>query len=247
MRVLKLLRQWPLSKVELIEDHGEKILKTVHKDFIKEAYKQKFLGEYCRKVKIPKVIEINKRNNSFIMEYLPTKGEISKEKALELIQDFHKETRDIRSNYFPKYDSERFYHDFDVVRKYLPEYLQRQSKEQVLEFFREVFNSEFSIVHGDFGTDQVLERDGEYYLIDFNKSFYGPSILDIAHLFLRDNEMLVPNSSLIVKSKIICCIMTMRWFELCKEKYIQDDYKREIKEYKEIIERELKRYALSGN
>ena len=99
MKIIKLLHQWPLSKVELIEDNGKKILKTVHRDFIGEAYKQRFLEKHCNRTNIPRVLSIDKKRSSFVMEYLPQSRKISKEKSLKLIQEFHNETRNIKSNY----------------------------------------------------------------------------------------------------------------------------------------------------
>lgn len=239
MKILKVLYQWPLSKVELIEDNGKKILKTIHKDFINEAYRQEFLEKYCKKVKIPQVLFIDQEKSCFIMEYLPTKKEISKETALKLIQEFHEETKNTKSEYFEKYDFERFYQDFKTAKKHLTQYFQKQTKEQTLNFFKEVFDTSYSVAHGDFSINHILEKEGKYYLIDFGKSFFGPSVLDIAHLFLRDTKINGFDKELISKARIVCCIIILRWFELCKEKYIKYDYKKEIEEYHRIIEKKL--------
>ncbi|HJX49993.1 MAG TPA: hypothetical protein VJ438_00860 [Candidatus Nanoarchaeia archaeon] len=238
MKIIKTLHEWPLSNVELVEIDGKRfVLKTIHSDFANEVKKQKLLSKKCRTIKIPKIYWVKKSKGkvSFLMDYIGSKKKVNSKTALKIIKKFHKETKKVKSNLFKTYNFEAFYGDFLEVKKYLGDF-GKQTKAQLKVDFSEIFNSDYSIVHGDWGKDQILGKNGEY-IVDFGKSFYGPSILDYANFFLNDNKQ---NDKKLIKAKIVVAIITLRWLELCRIKYIKYNYKKEIHHYVCIINNSLK-------
>tara|TARA_B100001971_G_C18123964_1_gene500988 strand:+ start:101 stop:820 length:720 start_codon:yes stop_codon:yes gene_type:complete len=226
MKIIKTLHQWPLSKVELVEIENKKyILKTIHKDFIDEVHRQKLLRKKCRKIRIPKIYWIKKNKEvSFLMDFISHKNQkISKNILDEMIAEFHEDTRKIKSKYFKVYDMESFYKDFKQIKKYLKSELKNKNKNQIADFFKVVFESPYSIVHGDWGDDQILGEKGKHYIVDFGKSFFGPSILDYKEPKSKSKE-------LNLKAKLVFLIINLAWLDLCKRKYINYDYKKEISE-----------------
>lgn len=225
MKKLKVLHKWPLSKVELVEIHGKKfILKTIHKDFIDEIYRQKILRNTCQKIKIPKIYWTKKTGKevSFLMDYIPHKpNKLNKKVLIDMILRFHEETKTLRSKYFKTYNFEAFYEDFLKIKNYLKSPLKNKNKEDIKEFFSPVFDSHYSIVHGDWGHDQILGKKGEYYMVDFGSAYYGPSILDFESLREKGNI-------LHLKAKLAFIIRNLAWLDLCKRKYIDYSYKKEI-------------------
>jgi len=236
MKKLKILQQWPLSKVELVEIKGKKfILKTIHEDFINEIYRQKILRKTCKKIKIPKIYWIKKSNGkvSFLMEYISHKPDSLNKKILfDVLLKFHEETKNLRSKYFKTYNFEAFYKNFLTVKKYLNSSFKNKDKADIKEFFSPVFNSPYSIVHGDWNKDGIFSKNGKYFTIDFAKSYYGPSILDFGN-------SKIPNNTLNLKTKLVSVIINLAWFDLCKRKYIKYSYKKEIskkvKEFNKIF------------
>lgn len=188
--IIKILRNNKLSKVYLIRV-GDKsfIKKVVHKDFIDQFYKQKYLSERCKKVKIPMVITINKKKCSCIMEYIPHKeNNLLLKEVLDILYDFHNDIKKCPSG-FLVYDFNHFYKDCDRIKKYLPREVANLSKSKMRVLFCEVFNSKFSVIHGDFHKNQVFKSGGKRYMIDFAGSFYGPKILDYAYYFREHNKV----------------------------------------------------------
>ncbi len=243
-KIIKVIHQWPLSKVELIEIEGKKfILKTIHKDFISEIENQKIIYNVCKKIKVPKIHSIEK--NAFIMEFIPNnEKEINIEIALKTISLFHEETKSLKQ--FEKYDFESFYKDFVKVQKYLPPLFKKMTELKASKYFEKVFSSEYSTVHGDWGMDQILKNNGEIYVIDFGKTFCGPKILDYAHLFLKNKRIpkqvfnyIKEDRNTLIKSRTVVNIITLNWFELCK-KYISYDYEKEIEEQIGFIKKNYK-------
>jgi ubiquinone/menaquinone biosynthesis C-methylase UbiE len=244
---IKVLHQWPLSKVEVVEVGGKKfILKTIHKDFVDEVKRQELLRKKCKLIKIPEIywIKEGKKVVSFLMEYIPHEpGRISQKVSLDIIGKFHKDTRDTRSKFLKKYDFEEFYKDFGNVKQYLNSNLMEKSKKELQDFFRIVFASPISIVHGDWGNDQLLGKKNRYYVVDFGKSFRGPSILDKTKFIKSDTDFNV-------KAKILRLIKGLAWLDLCKRNYIDYSYKKEIKakvdEIKQL-EKNLKQFPTLQN
>jgi hypothetical protein len=118
---------------------------------------------------------------------------------------------------------ESFYKDFKQIKKYLKSELKNKNKNQIADFFKVVFESPYSIVHGDWGDDQILGEKGKHYIVDFGKSFFGPSILDYKEPKSKSKE-------LNLKAKLVFLIINLAWLDLCKRKYINYDYKKEISE-----------------
>lgn len=235
------MHEWPLSKVELVEINGRKlVLKTIHQDFENEVYKHDALQKICKTVKIPKIYSVKHVNNKvlFLMQYVAGKKKVSNNAALKIIDTFHKETRRVGRKFFTSYDFKHFYADFNNIKQYLKQEIGEMSEKELKKFFKPVFTSKKSIVHGDWGKDQILGKPGEYYIVDFGKSFYGPAILDNAFLFLKDKKKA---SKLLAKAKIVAGIITLAWLELCRTKYVDYDYKKEIKKYSDIINWNYKR------
>lgn len=248
MKKLKVLYEWPLSKVELIEIDGEKfILKTIHKNFVDEVYRQRYLQKKCKKINIPKIKKFERESKtiSFLMEYIPGRAKVNLRDSLRLINNFHLETTGVRPKCFPKYGFDEFYGNFQKIKKSIPGEFASFNKKELKKTFGGVFNSKKSIVHGDWGRDQILFHK-KFYIIDFGKSFYGPSILDYAYLFLRSKKInkkvlgLVGGREIFMKVRIVSCIIILSWFELCKRKYIKHDFKKEISEYVNLFELNLK-------
>jgi thiamine kinase-like enzyme len=239
----KILHEWPLSKVELVDLNGQKfILKTIHNDFQKEIKRQDILHKLC-KTCIPQVIsKVKTEKTLFLMKYLPHKKEkINNTLACKVISKFHKETKNLHHPSFKNYTFNVFYKDYKIVKKHLPSQLQTISKPELANFFDEIFKSPKSIVHGDWHKDQIFKSKGKWCIIDFGKSYRGPSLLDHANYFLHQKnnkkicEELKISKFMFKKAKIISSIITLSWLELCKEKYIKYDYIKEIKEQKELI------------
>ena len=185
MELIKKLKDDPLSKVYLVSINAKLFVqKIVPVVFIHEFYKQKYLAGVCKSVKIPRVYSIKKQGKIAycLMEYIPHKKVKSESVVLKVISKFHKDTQNVRSNCFVRYDFNRFYQDFLVAKSYLPKVLLGMSKSELCAFFKPVFASKYSIVHGDFHEDQVFKSD-KYCLIDFISAFYGPSVLDFAYFF----------------------------------------------------------------
>ena len=226
MKVIKVLQEWPLSKVELVEVKGKKyILKTIHKDFAKEPLKQELLRKKCKDIKIPKVFWVKKgKRYIFLMDYIEENKKISKKEANNVIRMFHDETKKVNDKLFSIYDFEAFYNEYSRAKKNLIGF--KKNKESLNNFFREIFESEKSIVHSDFDIKNVILSGKDYYLIDFCRSFYGPSILDFSIIYK-------PKNKLEIKAKLARLIRDIAWFELCKEKYINYDYKKEIAKKRE--------------
>ncbi len=192
IKFIKKFRSTPLSKVYLINIANKKyIKKIIHADFVKEFYKQKYLSNKCKIIKIPKIHNINIKNGKAIslMEFIPhEKNKLKLTEVLSTISMFHKETENVRSNIFAIYNFDSFHADFLNAKKYLPCGFKNMTKKQLREFFAEVFNSKYAVVHGDFHEDQIL-KNKKYCLIDFASSFYGPKILDYAYIFRYDRKI----------------------------------------------------------
>ncbi len=221
-KILKVLRKSKLSNVYLVKI-GKNILvkKVVHKDFTDEFYKQKYFSKYGKKIKIPKIISINKREHSCLMEYIPhKKNNLKLKEVFDILYDFHNEFENCKSK-LAIYNFNRFYNDFLNVKKYLPDGLKDLNKSKLKNIFEEVFNIKFSVIHGDFHKDQIFKSEGNSYLIDFAGSFYGPRILDYAYYF-RENKKINPfvfkyidcksdKQLVFIKSLIVILIFDLNW------------------------------------
>lgn len=236
-QIIKKITEWPLSKVELVSVEGKNyILKTIHKDFADEIKQQEFLYNHLSKTKIPKIYDHWEEENNvlFLMEYIPDENrEISDEQAIKIINSFHNETLDLNKECFSKYDYDAFSKDLEVAKKYTEEINLNYHK--IESEVKKLFNQKTSIVHGDWDTKQILSYQDNIYMIDFGKSFYGPSILDFAYYSRKhpaaenivcEIMKITPRELLI--AKYVVGVMQISWLDLCKEKYIKYDYTKEI-------------------
>jgi len=238
MKKIKVLHEWPLSKVELVEIKGKKfILKTIHKDFKNEIFRQKLLRKKCKTIKIPKIYWVKKSGGkvSFLMDYIPHKPDKPNKKVLiDMVLRFHEETKNLGSKYFKTYKFKAFYKDFLRIKKYLKSPFKNKNKEDIKEFFSSVFDSPYSVVHGDWGHDQIVGKKGDYFMVDFGSAYYGPSVLDFEGLREKGNIIHL-------KAKLVFIIRNITWLDLCKRKYIKYSYKKEISkkvlEFNQILNR----------
>ncbi len=239
-------RDTQLSKVYLVNLNNKKhIQKTIHIDFISEFYKQKYLSHKCKRIKIPKIYSITKRDAeaTALMEYIPhVKTKLKIKEILSAISIFHKETENVRCKYFKIYSFNKFYSEVLASKEYLPQNIKNMTRQQVKEFFKEVFNSKYSIVHGDFHADQAFKTKNKYYLIDFVSSFYGPSILDYAYFFREykrigkqvleylakeNNNTNKEIYATFIKSLMVILIFDINWF-INRRKYEHKLFKNKI-------------------
>lgn len=236
-QIIKKITEWPLSKVELVSVEDKNyILKTIHKDFADEIKRQEFLYNNLSKTKIPKIYDQWEEENNvlFLMEYISDENKkISDEQAIKIINSFHVETLGFNNEYFPKYDYDAFSKDLNVAKKYTEAIDLNYHK--IESEVKKLFNQHYSVVHGDWDTKQILSHQNNIYMIDFGKSFYGPPILDYAYYSLKHpntNDMIYKlmqiTSRKLLIAKFVVGVMQIRWFDLCKEKYIKCDYTQEI-------------------
>lgn len=227
-KLIKTISEWPLSKVDLVEiDENIFIRKTIHKDFKNEYFRQKFLHESLRWTKVPKLYELTEQGSkvSFLMNYVDTDREVTEREALELLNDFHNQTFDLRDSSFNIYDLNSLKSDLITASKY--------SVDLKIDNFNEIFNHQKCILHGDFGTDQMLiDKQNQLYIIDFGKSYIAPAILDIAY-FCRNNDKRQHEAMKLFgykedqmnQASIVVALMQITWFDLCRNMYVKDhDY-----------------------
>ncbi|HEY1074660.1 MAG TPA: hypothetical protein VGE59_03110, partial [Patescibacteria group bacterium] len=95
-------------------------------------------------------------------------------------------------------------------------------------------------VHGDWKHSQLIKCNETYYIFDFGRSFWGPSILDYGYYFKDDAEggleYFSTNKTLLLKAKLVALIMQLEWFVRCRENYISYDYNKEISETQSKME-----------
>lgn len=248
--VVKTLAEWPISKVQLISQ-GEnlQILKEIHIDFAAEIDRQIFLSQNLKSLKVPRIYGHWKTEEKaiFLMEYVESIGsEINDSDAISIIQQFHQDTAGLKDTSFKSYTSVELSKNIESAEKYLDKKSIAQLKEMD---FTSVFNGHHSIVHGDWGKDQIINSKLGIYIIDFGRSFYGPSILDFAY-YCKDEdsqdlqicEITRTEIKKILTAKIIVNIMQIAWFDLCKRKYIDCEYTKEFSKINKTINNLLKKY-----
>ncbi|HEY1074275.1 MAG TPA: hypothetical protein VGE59_01060, partial [Patescibacteria group bacterium] len=116
--------------------------------------------------------------------------------------------------------------DYEKVKELIPE--------ACVSDFKDVFNTETSIVHGDWKHSQLMKVNDTYCIFDFGRSFYGPSLLDYGYYFKDEAgaglEHFGTNKHLFLKAKLVTLIMQLEWFVRCRDNYISYDYNKEISE-----------------
>jgi len=233
-KILKNLSSWPLSQVDLISVDGQSfILKTIHSDFAIEVNRQKYLADTVKIVHIPEIHDHWTERNKmfFVMDYIEADAKVSESESLRIINTFHNETIINSPNLFSIYSISEFSSDYKEIKSYLKPKLNSCLSNLN---FEPVFKQNLSVVHGDWETNQIIIHKEKPYIVDFGRSFYGPSILDFAY-FCRDRrildqqvfDLLNINSNLLDLAKIVSNLMQLKWFHSCK-KYINYNYTEEI-------------------
>lgn len=228
--VEKVVHQWPLSKVELVNRDGQKLIrKSVHIDFKGEIDKQRAIRKAAKSFLVPEIIDVEETGELavFLMEYFEPMKKSTQDQAEQLIKIFHEETKDlIKSNIFDVFKIDNLTADLETATIYgeIPPLVKTKS------FFDELFDGN-SILHGDWGIDQIIQTKNGPVIIDFGKTLVGPTILDYAHniRFNRD-KCLVTNNPRLSKALIAVDIMRMAWFDFCRNNYIDYSYEKEMQE-----------------
>lgn len=250
-KTIKVIQEYPTSRVEVVVWRRKKyILKTVPKIWDAQIKRQNFLQKRCKESFIPKIqrIQTIKGMKHFLMDFIQNDNKpIPDETYIKTIGVFHAETVKIKSKLFPVYDYFAFKHEFPKIKKLLPSKMGRRL-EKDLKSFEEIFRLQNSVVHGDWVKAQLIGQKGKYWIIDFEMSFYGPSILDHAHLFLNEKTIrkdvlasLGVNKETFQKARIIEALRKLGWFIwFIENKFTTYKFVPEIEEYVGILERLMK-------
>ncbi len=188
-RTLQLIQDYPFSYVEIVERGGKKsILKSVPDFFGDQPNRQRYLVDRCKRTRIPKIHWIKKLGGRvyFLMDYIEKDmTAVTTETYIRTMNVFQRETIGCRSRLFPRYDSAVFRDEFVRSKGLVPKALYARLEKR-LGMLETIFGLPTSVVHGDWVPAQLIPHKGKHYLIDFEMSFYGPSILDHAHFFYKE-------------------------------------------------------------
>jgi len=226
---VKNISKWPLSKVDLVTyEDTPYIRKTIHKDFKDEIQRQLLLSRFLENedLAIPKILHVDVNNKAvFLMEYIDSESTVSEQEASKVIDIFHNITQNVEGSVFPVYNYKSFLKELNYVQKSVPDV--ELNKNEI----KELFKLPHSIVHGDWNSSQVIKSGNKYYILDWGKSFRGPSILDYGFQSVetRSIEVNSPYSKEQLRLAQVCAAnRIIAWYLLCKEKYIKYSYKKEI-------------------
>lgn len=167
------------------------------------------------------------------MEYIDSESTVSELEASEVIDIFHNSTRDIEDPVFPTYSYESFLKELTCVQENVPDV--ELNKNDI----KELFNLSYSIVHGDWNSTQVIKSDNRYYILDWGKSFRGPSILDYGFQSVETRSIDISNKyskEQLRLAQICASTRIIAWYLLCKEKYINYSYKKQINNLVDLIQ-----------
>lgn len=230
MEILKVLHEWPLSKVELVEKNGAKLIrKSIHIDFKSEIEIQQAIRNVAQSFIVPEIYEVEETDDLaiFYMEYFESISKPSEHQVNNLLRTFHDETRSLMSNeIFDVFRKEDLENDVQQMSIYgdLPEEIKGEG------FFDEVFENN-TLIHGDWGSDQIIVSERGPVIIDFGKSLISSPILDIAHnIRFNSNKYLDVTDTNLQKAIIAVDVMRMAWFDYCKNNYIDYAYEDEMRE-----------------
>lgn len=252
--MLKVLQDYYLSKVELVEYEGRKyILKSVPLGYEIQEKRQDCLVKKCKRTLIPKIhwVEIEGGRVHFLMDYVESdKKYIPQLVYIKTLSIFHEETIGFRSKLFPVYDFSTLKKEFLEIGKLLHKNL-RTALESELPNFEEIFHRQNSIVHGDWVPAQLIGKKNKYAIMDFEMSFYGPSILDHAHFFIERKvirskvlNLLNVDKKTFLKARIVETLRKLGWFLwFMDRKFTTYRFEKEIKEYVATLERLMKEYS----
>ena len=230
MRVEKVLQEWPLSKVELVVDgNRRKVRKTVHRDFGAEVLKQQAVFSVARGFKVPEVLDVEHGGNWTVMtmEYFEPVREPTPGEADQLLRKFHAATRPLVGDpLFRTYSLDDLEMDLRTAAAYGP--LPKQVRGPG--FFGSLFE-DVCVLHGDWGLDQVIISSEGPVIVDLGKSCAGPPILDVAHRFrFGVDDYDLSDDPQLLMALVVVDVMTIAWFDLCRQKYIDYSYTKEIED-----------------
>jgi hypothetical protein len=230
------ISKWPLSKVDLvIYEDAPYIRKTINKDFRDEIQRQLLLSRFLENedLAIPKILHVAVNNKAvFLMEYIDSESTVSEQEASKVIDIFHNITQNVEDPVFPIYSYESFLKELNYVQKSVCEV--EVNKNDI----KELFNLPHSIVHGDWNKTQVIKSKGKYYILDWGKSFRGPSILDYGFQSVETRSIEISDKyskEQLRLAQICASTRIIAWYLLCKEKYINYSYEKEINNLVNLI------------
>lgn len=251
LKRIKIIQNYPLSTVEIVTQNKKKfILKSIPDFFESQIKRQDFIAHNCTVSNIPKIHWVRKNNNKlfFLMDYIEHKNKyIPNRVYIKTIDLFHKETNGLYNKYFPVYNYAVFQKEFLKIKNLLPRDLISKINKEFI-YFKEIFNTQNSIVHGDWVRAQLIGSKSKYFILDFEMSFYGPSILDHAHFYLKNKTMLAKDLNLIKidkktfdKARLLEVLRKLGWFIwFIENKFTTYKFETEINEYKIILNRLIK-------
>lgn len=243
---IKKLQDYPLSQVEIVEKDGKKfILKSVPSFFEIQARKQAFLAKRCKETRIPKIYWIKQLNGRiyFLMEFIENDNKYIPQRVfIQTAETFHKETTGWRNELFPIYDYSVFLKEYSRIEKLLPRAIVKLLEKELVGF-EEIFHLQNSIVHGDWVRAQLKGKKGAYTILDFEMAFYGPSILDHAHFFLKHKTIrssilteLNVGRDVFMKARIVEVLRKIGWFLwFMDNKFTTYEFEPEIKEHIKLL------------
>lgn len=247
-RTLQLIQDYPFSHVEIVERNSKKyILKSVPDFFGDQPFRQKYLAERCKQTRIPKIHWIKKLGGRvyFLMDYIENdKMPVATETYIRTMNVFQRETAGCKSRLFPRYDSAVFRDEFVRSKGLMPKALYAKLEKRLV-LLETIFSLPTSVVHGDWVPAQLIPHKGRHYLIDFEMSFYGPSILDHAHFFYKETtvgdealRLIGADRGLFAKACAVEALRKLGWVVGGLEGgHTTYKFKPEIKEYVGILKR----------
>lgn len=248
LKTVKILQDYFLSKVEVVEWYRKRyILKSVPNIWDTQIKRQDYLVKHCGNSHIPKIHWTRKIKGRkyFLMDLIESGHKpIPDEMYIKTLDVFHAETTRIKNQLFPVYDFSVFKHEYPKIRKLLPKYLDKRLGKKFQDF-EDIFHLQTSVVHGDWVKAQLIGNKKKYAIIDFEMAFYGPSILDHAHFFLKDKTihkdvlaLLDVDKETFLKARIVEALRKLGWFVWFMEnKFTTYKFQPEIKEYIGILDR----------
>lgn len=254
-KTIKVIQDYYFSKVEIVESGGKKyILKSVPDFFAFQPKRQMYLSKRCKKTLIPKIkwTKTKEGRMYFLMEYIESdKKTSSKSTYIQTLNVLHQETIGCASKLFPVYDYAVFKNEFRKSKKLIPRPLYERLDDS-LEDFKDIFDMRQSVVHGDWVPAQLIPRKGRNYIIDFEMSFRGPSILDHAHFFLKDKtidpkfiKMMRTDKPMFLKARIVEVVRKFGWvINSMASGHTKYKFESETKGYVDILERLAKEYFI---
>lgn len=249
-KTLKLIQDYYLSKVEIVERNGRKyILKSVPKFYDIQIKRQVYLSKKCKETLIPQIhwTRLIDKMVYFLMDYIESGKKIINDKVyIKTISTFHNETVNCTNKLFPVYNFSIFKKEFSKISKLLPKRIVKSLNIDIASY-RFIFDMQNSIVHGDWVKAQLIGNK-KYAILDFEMAFQGPSILDHAHFYMTNEKvgvnvlkMLNVSSDVFIKARIVETLRKLGWFLwFIESKFTNYRFEKEIKEHVIILERLIK-------